>query len=136
MKYKSITSVCAALSTFFAVAFVSAPDVFTYNMFPSAEGLALEVGIVKSYMMAAMALMGAVMIFSVREVSNVNSQRSILLGLGVGFTIPFVTLIALVGSHNIPLQVVPVVATGFAATVCYRALFSLDARQLVFSGHG
>ena len=135
MKYKSITSVCAALSTFFAVAFVSAPDVFTYNMFPSAEGLALEVGIVKSYMMAAMALMGAVMIFSVREVSNVNSQRSILLGLGVGFTIPFVTLIALVGSHNIPLQVLPVVATGFAATMCYRGLFSLEPRQLVYMGH-
>ena len=42
MKYKSITSVCAALCTFFAVAFVSAPDVFTSNMFPSAEGLALD----------------------------------------------------------------------------------------------
>ena len=36
-----------------------------------------------------MALMGAVIIFSVRQVSDVNSQRSILLGLGVGFTIPF-----------------------------------------------
>ena len=115
---------------------MSASDVFTYNMFPSAEVLALEVGIVKRYVMAAMALMGAVLIFSVREVSNVNSQRSILLVLGVGFTIPFVTLIALVGSHNIPLQLVPVVATGFAATVYYRALFHLGTRKMVLSGHG
>jgi len=136
MKYKSIVSACAALSTFFAVAFVLAPDVFTYNMFPSAEGLALEVGIVKRYMMAAMALMGAVMIFCVREVSDVKSQCSILLGLGVGFTIPCATLIVLVGSHNIPLQVVPVIATGFTATMCYRALFSLEPRQLVYTGHG
>ena len=89
MKYKSIVSACAALSSFFAVAFVSAPDVFTFNLFPSAEGLALEVGIVKRYMIAAMALMGAVTIFCVRQVSDVNSQRSILLGLGVGFMIPF-----------------------------------------------
>ncbi len=136
MKYKSITSVCAALSTFFAVAFVSAPDVFTSNMFPSAEGLALEVGIVKRYMMAAMALMGAVMIFGVREVSDVKSQRSILLALGVGFTIPCATLLALVGSHSIPLQVVPVVATGLAATVCYRAVFRVETREMVLSGHG
>ena len=136
MKYKSITSVCAALSTFFAVAFISAPDVFTFNMFPNAEGLALEVGIVKRYMMAAMALMGAVMIFGVREVSDVKSQRSILLALGVGFTIPCATLIALVVSHSIPLQVVPVVATGFAATMCYRALLRLETQKMVLSGHG
>ena len=115
---------------------MSAPDVFTFNLFPSAEGLALEVGIVKRYMMAAMALMGAVMIFCVREVSDVKSQCSILLGLGVGFTIPCATLIVLVGSHNIPLQLVPVVATGFAATMCYRGLFSLEPRQLVFSELG
>jgi hypothetical protein len=136
MKYKSITSVCAALSTFFAVAFISAPDVFTFNMFPNAEGLALEVGIVKRYMMAAMALMGAVMILGVHEVSDAKSQRSILLALGVGFTIPCATLIALVVSHSIPLQVVPVVATGFAATMCYRAVFRLETRDMVFSGHG
>ena len=136
MKYKSITSVCAALSTFFAVAFISAPDVFTFNMFPNAEGLALEVGIVKRYMMAAMALMGAVMILGVREVSDAKSQRSILLALGVGFTIPCATLIALVVSHSIPLQVVPVVATGLAATVCYRALLRLETQKMVLSGHG
>lgn len=115
---------------------MSAPDVFTSNMFPSAEGLALEVGIVKRYMMAAMALTGAVVIFGVREVSDVKSQRSILLALGVGFTIPCATLIALVGSHSIPLQVVPVVATGLAATVCYRALLRLETQKMVLSGHG
>jgi|TARA_B100000795_G_scaffold93799_1_gene68655 hypothetical protein len=35
----------------FCGGFVSASNVFTFNMFPSAEGLALEVGIVKRYMM-------------------------------------------------------------------------------------
>jgi len=136
MKYKSIVSACAALSSFFAVAFVSAPDVFTFNLFPSEEGRALEVGIVKRYMIAAMALMGAVTIFCVRQVNDIKSQCSILLGLGVVFTIPCATLIVLVGSHNIPLQVLPVVATGFAATMCYRGLFSLEPRQLVYTGHG
>ena len=79
-----------------------------------------------------MALMGAVIIFSVRQVSDVNSQRSILLGLRSWC----VTLIVLVGSQNIPLQAVPGVAIGFAATVRYLAFFSLEARQLVFTGHG
>ena len=48
----------------------------------------------------------------------------------LGLRSRFVTLIVLVGSHNIPLQAVPVVATGFAATVRYRAFFSLEARSI------
>ena len=53
-----------------------------------------------------------------------------------GFTTPCATLIALAGPQSIPLQLVPVVVTGFAATLCYRALFSLETRKMVLSAHG
>ena len=136
MKYKSINFVCSGLAALIAVAFVAAPDVFTFNMHPGADGLALEVGIVRCYITAATALMGAVIIFSVRDVTDVKLQRTILLGLGIGFTIPCLTFIILVWSHNVPLQLFLVFATGFAAATCYRAMFRLEARQLVVSGRG
>ena len=136
MKFKSITFICSGLAALFAVAFVAAPDVFTFNMHPGAEGLALEVGIVRCYITAATALMGAVIIFSVRDVTDVKLQRTILLGLGIGFTIPCLTFIILVWSHNVPLQLFLVVATGFAAAVCYRAMFRLETRKTALSGYG
>ena len=115
---------------------MSASNVFTFNMFPSAEGLALEVGIVKRYMMAAMALMGAVMIFSVRQVSDVNSQRSILLGLGVGFMIPFCNFDSVSWVSKHPSAVSAGGCDRVRSNSALSSFFSLEARQLVFTGHG
>jgi hypothetical protein len=129
MKFKSVISISAAIPAWFAVAYASAPDVFTLTLFPSTDGLALKVGVILHYIIAAMALMVASVIFFVRDVAAINDQRSILLGVAIAFTILCAALVALDISSGIPLQLTPVVATGFVATLCFRTLFKSETRQ-------
>jgi hypothetical protein len=57
MPYKKMMSIVATVPLIFLIAFVAVPGFFVLQSYPSAEGLALEIGITHRYIMSGMLFM-------------------------------------------------------------------------------
>ena len=119
MSYKNMITGAAALPLAFALAFAAMPEFFVLGTFPDAEGLALDVGIYYRYVMAVMIFMVACITFQARNVSDVDNQKAILLGVGAAFAVMCAAIISLPSFHGTPLNVPPMIATGTAAVLTF-----------------
>ena len=84
MPYKIMMSILAAVPLIFLFAFFAIPEFFILNSYPSAEGLALEIGITHRYLMSGMLFMVVCLAFQSRNVEKMNDQKALLLGGVIG----------------------------------------------------
>ena len=84
MPYKIMMSINATVPLIFLIAFVAVPEFFVLQSYPSAEGLALEIGITHRYIMSGMLFMVVCIAFLSRNVEKVDNQKEILLGAAIG----------------------------------------------------
>ena len=104
----------------FLVAFVVVPEFFVLQSYPSAEGLALEIGITHRYIMSGMLFMVVCFAFQSRNVEKVDNQKAILLGAAIGFSAMCAVIIFMEGPlRGLPLPVPPMIATGVIAALSF-----------------
>ena len=119
MPYKIMMSIAATVPLIFLLAFAAIPEFFVLKSYPSAEGLALEIGITHRYIMAGMLFMVACFAFLSRNVDKVDSQKEILLGAAIGFSVMCAVIISMPVFRGIPLSVPPMIATGTIAALSF-----------------
>jgi len=120
MPYKIMMSIVATVPLIFLIAFVAVPEFFVLQSYPSAEGLALEIGITHRYIMSGMLFIVACFAFQSRNVEKVDNQKEILLGVAIGFAVMCAVIILLEGpGRGLPLLVPPVIATGVIAILSF-----------------
>ena len=120
MPYKIMMSVAAIVPLIFLLAFVAIPEFFVLKSYPSAEGLALEIGITHRYVMAGMLFIVLCLLFQSRNVEGVDNQKAILLGVAIGFAVMCAVIILMEGpGRGLPLLVPPVIATGVIAILSF-----------------
>ena len=120
MPFKKMMSIAATVPLIFLIAFVAVPEFFVLQSYPSAEGLALEIGITQRYAMAGMLFMTACIAFQSRNVEKVDDQRAILLGVAIATAVMCAVIIILEGpGRGLPLLVPPVIATGALAVLSF-----------------
>ena len=126
MPYKMMMSLAAVVPLAFLIAFLVIPEFFILKSYPGAEGLALEIGITQRYVMAGMLFMVACFAFQCRTVQGVDNQRTILLGIAIGFSAMCATIICLEGPlRGLPLLVPPMMATGIIAALSFWSWWKL-----------
>ena len=120
MPYKIMMSIVATVPLIFLIAFVAVPEFFVLQSYPSAEGLALEIGITHRYVMAGMLFIVVCLLFQSRKVEKVDNQKEILLGVAIGFAVMCAVIILMEGpGRGLPLLVPPVIATGTIAILSF-----------------
>ena len=119
MPYKIMMSINATVPLIFLIAFVAVPEFFVLQSYPSAEGLALEIGITHRYIMSGMLFMVACFAFLSRNVEKVDNQKEILLGAAIGFSVMCAVIISMPVFRGIPLSVPPMIATGTIAALSF-----------------
>ena len=120
MPYKIMMSIVATVPLIFLIAFVAVPEFFVLQSYPSAEGLALEIGITHRYVMAGMLFIVVCLLFQSRKVEKVDNQKEILLGVAIGFAVMCAVIILMEGpGRGLPLLVPPVIATGTIAVLSF-----------------
>ena len=120
MPYKIMMPILAAVPLIFLLAFFAIPEFFVLNSYPSAEGLALEIGITHRYIMSGMLFMVVCLAFQSRNVEKVDDQKAILLGAAIGTFVMCALIILLEGpGRGLPLLVPPVIATGALAVLSF-----------------
>ena len=119
MPYKIMMSVAAIVPLIFLLAFVAIPEFFVLKSYPSAEGLALEIGITHRYIMSGMLFMVACFAFLSRDVEKVDNQKEILLGATIGFSVMCAVIISMPVFRGIPLSIPPMIATGTIAVLSF-----------------
>ena len=120
MPYKIMMSILAAVPLIFLLAFFAIPEFFVLNSYPSAEGLALEIGITHRYIMSGMLFMVVCLAFQSRNVEKVDDQKAILLGVAIATAVMCAVIIILEGpGRGLPLLVPPVIATGALAVLSF-----------------
>ena len=120
MPYKKMMSIVATVPLIFLIAFVAVPEFFILQSYPSAEGLALEIGITQRYVMAGMLFIVLCLLFQSRNVEGVDNQKAILLGVAIGFAVMCAVIILMEGpGRGLPLLVPPVIATGVIAILSF-----------------
>ena len=120
MPYKIMMSIVATVPLIFLIAFVAVPEFFVLQSYPSAEGLALEIGITHRYIMSGMLFMVVCISFLSRNVEKVDNQKEILLGVAIGFAVMCAVIILMEGpGRGLPLLVPPVIATGTIAILSF-----------------
>ena len=119
MPYKIMMSIVATVPLIFLIAFVAVPEFFVLQSYPSAEGLALEIGITHRYIMSGMLFMVACFAFISRDVEKVDNQKEILLGAGIGFAVMCAVIISMPVFRGIPLSIPPMIATGTIAALSF-----------------
>ena len=119
MPYKIMMSINATVPLIFLIAFVAVPEFFVLQSYPSAEGLALEIGITHRYIMSGMLFMVACFAFLSRNVEKVDNQKDILLGAAIGFSVMCAVIISMPVFRGIPLSVPPMIATGTIAALSF-----------------
>ena len=119
MPYKIMMSLVAAVPLIFLIAFVAVPEFFVLQSYPSAEGLALEIGITHRYIMSGMLFMVACFAFLSRNVEKVDNQKEILLGAVIGFSVMCAIIISMAVFRDIPLSIPPMIATGTIAVLSF-----------------
>jgi len=120
MPYKIMMSIAATVPLIFLLAFAAIPEFFVLKSYPSAEGLALEIGITYRYIMSGMLFMVVCIAFQSRNVEQVDNQKAILLGVAIGTFVMCAVIILLEGpGRGLPLLVPPVIATGALAVLSF-----------------
>ena len=119
MPFKKMMSIAAAVPLIFLIAFVAVPEFFVLQSYPSAEGLALEIGITHRYIMSGMLFMVACFAFLSRNVEKMDNQKDILLGAAIGFSVMCAVIISMPVFRGTPLSIPPMVATGTIAALSF-----------------
>jgi len=119
MPYKIMMYLVAVVPLIFLIAFFAVPEFFVLQSYPSAEGLALEIGITHRYIMSGMLFMVACFAFLSRNVEKVDNQKDILLGAAIGFSVMCAVIISMPVFRGIPLSVPPMIATGTIAALSF-----------------
>ena len=120
MPYKIMMSIAATVPLIFLLAFAAIPEFFVLKSYPSAEGLALEIGITYRYVMSGMLFIVVCIAFQSRNVEKVDDQKAILLGVAIGTAVMCAIIILLEGpGRGLPLLVPPVIATGALAVLSF-----------------
>ena len=112
-------SIVATVPLIFLIAFVAVPEFFVLQSYPSAEGLALEIGITHRYIMSGMLFIVACFAFQSRNVEKVDNQKEILLGAAIGFSGMCAVIISMTVFRCIPLNIPPMIATGTIAALSF-----------------
>jgi hypothetical protein len=123
MQYKGMMYLVATVPLIFFIGFIAVPEFFVLQSYPSAEGLALEIGITHRYIMSGMLFIIVCIAFKSINVEKVNNQKSILLGAAIGFSAMCSVIISVSVFRGIPLSIPPMIATG---TVAVLSLWSLS----------
>ena len=126
MPFKKLMSIAAAVPLIFLIAFVAVPEFFVLQSYPSAEGLALEIGITHRYIMSGMLFMVACFAFLSRNVEKVDNQKEILLGAAIGFSVMCAVIISMPVFRGIPLSIPPMIATGTIAALSFWSRLKLS----------
>ena len=127
MPYKIMMSVAAIVPLLFSLAFVAIPEFFVLKSYPSAEGLALEIGITYRYIMSGLLFIVVCIAFQSRNVEKVDDQKAILLGVAIGTFVMCAVIILLEGpGRGLPLLVPPVIATGALAVLSFWSRSKLN----------
>jgi len=119
MPYKIMMPIVAAVPLIFLIGFIAVPEFFILQSYPSAEGLALEIGITQRYIMAGMLFMVVCFAFQSRNVEKVDNQKAILLGAAIGFSGMCAAIISMTVFRGIPLNIPPMIATGTIAALSF-----------------
>ena len=120
MPYKIMMSIAATVPLIFLLAFAAIPEFFVLKSYPSAEGLALEIGITSRYVMSVLLFITVCIAFQSRNVEKVDDQKAILLGVSIGTAVMCAVIILLEGpGRGLPLLVPPVIATGALAILSF-----------------
>ena len=119
MPFKKMMSIAATVPLIFLIAFVAVPEFFVLQSYPSAEGLALEIGITHRYIMSGMLFMVACFAFLSRNFEKVDNQKEILLGAAIGFSVMCAVIISMPVFRGIPLSIPPMIATGTIAALSF-----------------
>ena len=112
MPYKIMMSIAATVPLIFLLAFAAIPEFFVLKSYPSAEGLALEIGITHRYIMSGMLFIIICIAFQSRNVEKVDDQKAILLGVAIGLVAMCAVIISMAVFRGIPLNIPPMIATG------------------------
>ena len=126
MRYKRMMSIVATVPLIFLIAFVAVPEFFVLQSYPSAEGLALEIGITHRYIMSGMLFIVVCFAFQSRNVEKVDNQKEILLGAAIGFSVMCAVIISMPVFRGIPLSIPPMIATGTIAALSFWSLSKLS----------
>ena len=86
MQYKKMMYLVATVPLIFLIGFISVPEFFVLQSYPSAEGLALEIGITHRHIMPGMFFIIICIAFQSINVEKVDNQKSIILGAAIGFS--------------------------------------------------
>ena len=119
MPYKKMMSIAATVPLIFLIAFVAVPEFFVLQSYPSAEGLALEIGITHRYITSGMLFMVVCFSFLSRNVEKMDNQKEILLGAAIGFSVMCAVIISMPVFRGIPLSIPPMIATGTIAALSF-----------------
>ena len=119
MPYKIMMSIVCIVPLIFSLAFVAIPEFFVLKSYPSAEGLALEIGITYRYVMSGMLFMVVCIAFQSRNVEQVDNQKAILLGVAIGTSAMCAVIISMTVFRGIPLNIPPMIATGTLAALSF-----------------
>ena len=119
MPYKIMMSIVCIVPLIFSLAFVAIPEFFVLQWYPSAEGLALEIGITYRYVMSGMLFMVVCIAFQSRNVEKVDNQKAILLGAAIGTSAMCAVIISMTVYRGIPLNIPPMIATGTLAALSF-----------------
>ena len=126
MPFKIMMSIVTAVPLIFLLAFLAVPEFFVLQSYPSAEGLALEIGITHRYIMAGMLFMVACFAFQSRNIEKVDDQKEILLGAAIGFSVMCAVIISMPVFRDIPLSIPPMIATGTIAALSFWSRLKLS----------
>ena len=118
MPYKIMMSIAAIVPLIFLLAFAAIPEFFVLKSYPSAEGLALEIGITYRYIMSGMLFMVVCIAFQSRNVEKVDNQKAILLG-AAGTSAMCAVIISMTVFRGIPLNIPPMIATATIAALSF-----------------
>ena len=119
MPYKIMMSIAAIVPLIFLLAFTAIPEFFVLKSYPSAEGLALEIGITYRYVMSGMLFIVVCIAFQSRNVEKVDDQKAILLGVAIGLVAMCAVIISMTVFRGIPLNIPPMIATGTVAVLSF-----------------
>ena len=126
MPFKKMMSIAATVPLIFLIAFIAVPEFFVLQSYPSAEGLALEIGITHRYIMAGMLFMVVCIAFLSRNVEKVDNQKEILLGAAIGLSVMCAVIISMPVFRGIPLSIPPMIATGTIAVLSFWSRMKLS----------
>jgi len=117
MQYKRMMYLVATVPLIFLIGFIAVPEFFVLQSYPTAEGLALEIGITHRYIMSGMLFIIVCIAFQSRNVEEVDNQKAILLGAAIGFSAMCAVIISVSVFLGIPLSIPPMIATGTVAVL-------------------